>query len=46
MNRLAVGQSARAQQAHKVDNRIDWLMVLAKTDTDTHTHRHTHRDTG
>ncbi len=25
MNRLAVGRSARAQQAHKVDNRIDQL---------------------
>ena len=25
MNRLAVGWSARAQQAHKVDNRIDRL---------------------
>ena len=25
MNRLAVGRSARAQQAHKVDNRIDRL---------------------
>ncbi len=25
MNRLAVGQSARPQQAHKVDNRIDRL---------------------
>ncbi len=40
MNRLAVGRSARAQQAHnvdnridrlhKVDNRIDWLMALHK----------------
>ncbi len=37
MNRLAVGRSARAQQAHKVDNRIDRLMVLHKTDTDTQT---------
>ena len=45
MNRLAVGRSARAQQAHKVDNRIDQLhkvdnridqlMALYKTDTDT-----------
>ncbi len=45
MNRLAVGQSARAQQAHKVDNRIDRLhkddnrfdrlRALHKTDTDT-----------
>ncbi len=29
MNRLAVGRSARAQQAHKVDNRIDRLMALS-----------------
>ncbi len=36
MNRLAVGRSARAQQAHKVINRINWLMSLLKTDTDTH----------
>ena len=35
MNRLAVGRSARAQQAHKVNNRINWLMPLLKTDTDT-----------
>ncbi len=35
MNRLAVGRSARAQQAHKVNNRINWLMPLHKTDTDT-----------
>ena len=28
MNRLAVGRSARAQQAHKVNNRINWLMPL------------------
>ncbi len=45
MNRLAVGWSARAQQAHKVDNRIDRLRkvdnrferlrALHKTDTDT-----------
>ncbi len=35
MNRLAVGRSARAQQAHKVDNRINWLMPLLKTDTVT-----------
>ncbi len=41
MNKLAVGWSARAQQAHKVDhridrlhkvdNRIDWPMALLKT---------------
>ncbi len=37
MNRLAVGRSARAQQAHKVDNRIDQLMALYQTDTDTQT---------
>ncbi len=37
MNRLAVGRSARAQQAHKVNNRINWLMSLLKTDTDTQT---------
>ncbi len=37
MNRLAVGRSARAQQAHKVDNTIDRLMALHKTDTDTQT---------
>ncbi len=47
MNRLAVGRSARAQQAHKVDNRIDQLhkvdnridrlMALHKTDTETQT---------
>ena len=35
MNRLAVSRSARAQQAHKVDNRIDRLLALHKTDTDT-----------
>ncbi len=35
MNRLAVGRSARAQQAHKVNNSINWLMSLLKTDTDT-----------
>ena len=34
MNRLVVGRSARAQQAHKVDNRIDRLMALHKTDKD------------
>ena len=37
MNRLAVVRSARAQQAHKVNNRINWLMPLLKTDTDTDT---------
>ncbi len=47
MNRLAVGRSARAQQAHKVDNRIDLLhkvdnrfdrlRALHKIDTDTQT---------
>ena len=47
MNRLALGRSARAQQAHKVDNRIDRLhkvdnrfdrlRALHKTDTDTQT---------
>ncbi len=37
MNRLAVGWSARAQQAHKLNNRINWLMPLLKTDTDTQT---------
>ncbi len=51
MNRLAVGRSARAQQAHKVDNRID---QLHKVDNrigsefcyaqDTHTHIHTHTE--
>ncbi len=35
MNRLAVVRSARAQQAHKVNNRINWLMPFLKTDTDT-----------
>ncbi len=37
MNRLAVGQSARAQQAHKVYNRINRLMPLHKTATYTQT---------
>ena len=37
MNRLAVGRSARAQQAQKVNNRINWLMHLNKTDTNTQT---------
>ena len=37
MNRLAVGRSARSQQADKVDNRINWLMDLHKTDADTQT---------
>ena len=32
MNRLAVGRSARAQQAHKVNNRINRLTPLHKTD--------------
>ncbi len=32
MNRLAVSRSARSQQAHKVDNRINRLMDLHKTD--------------
>ncbi len=32
MNRLTVGRSARSQQAHKVDNRINRLMDLHKTD--------------
>ncbi len=48
MNRLAVGRSARAQQAHKVNNRINWLMPLYKTNntqhTDTQTDRQTHTD--
>ena len=35
MNRLAVDRSARAQQGHKVNNRINRLMPLHKTDTDT-----------
>ncbi len=37
MNRLAVSRSARAQKAHKVNNRINRLMHLHKTDTDTQT---------
>ncbi len=37
MNRLAVGRSARAQQAHNVNNRINRLMPLHKTDADTQT---------
>ncbi len=39
MNRLAVGRSARPQQAHTVNNRINnyWLMPLLKTDIDTQT---------
>ncbi len=54
MNRLAVGRSARAQQAQKVNNRINWLMALLKTicpldsefcsAQDTHTATHTASD--
>ena len=34
MNRLAVGRSARAQQVHKVNDRINWLMRLYKTNNE------------
>ena len=45
MNRLAVGWSARAQQANKVNNRINRLMPLHKTDTEFYSGQDRHTDT-
>ena len=44
MNRLAVGRSARAQQAHEVDNRIDRLHKVDNTHPHIHTPTHTASD--
>ena len=44
MNRLAVSRSARAQQAHKINNRTTQVIPVGTGPLIVHTRTHTHRD--